>query len=121
MSNVAELRNLAKSLGIRGFSVAKKADLIQMIEGHQQKKSGVVIDMKEEPKKEEAPKPVEEPKQEIPKPTEVVKHSRKQSDWNAHLAEYRKTNNVSLREAMSKARESYVEKKQAKPATHDKP
>ena len=108
MSNVAELRNLAKTLGIRGFSVAKKADLIQMIEAHQQKKSG---DIKEAPKKEEAPKPVEEPKQEIPKPTEIVKHTRKQSSWNAHLAEYRKTNNVSLREAMNRARESYVEKK----------
>jgi hypothetical protein len=118
MSNVAELRNLAKTLGIRGFSVAKKADLIQMIEAHQQKKSGVVIDMKEAPK---APVQVEVAKAEEPKPTEIVKHSRKQSEWNAHLAEYRKTNNVSLREAMSRARESYVEKKQAKPDTHEKP
>lgn len=116
MSSVAELRVLAKTLGIKGYSVSKKQDLIKMIETHQQKKSvttdakPVVIDMVE-------PKQAEE----VPKPTEVVKLSRKQSEWNSHLAEYRKEHGCSLREAMAKARESYTEKKQAKPATHDLP
>ena len=102
MSNVAELKVLAKTLGIKGYSVSKKQDLIKMIEAHQQKKSvvPVVIDMVETKQAEE-----------VVKPTEVIKHSRKQSDWNSHLAEYRKEHGCSLREAMAKGRESYVEKK----------
>jgi hypothetical protein len=118
MASVTELRTMAKALGIRGYSVAKKADLISLIEKNQ----GKTPVAKTEEVKKEAPVQVEVAKaEEPPKPTEIVKHTRKQSDWNSHLAEYRKVNNCSLRDAMNKARESYVEKKQAKPATHDKP
>lgn len=120
MASVTELRTMAKALGIRGYSVAKKADLISLIEKNQGKTPVAQV----EEVKVKAPVQVEVAKAEEPKqdkPTEIVKHSRKQSDWNNHLAEYRKTNNCTLREAMNKARESYVEKKQAKPDTHDKP
>jgi hypothetical protein len=114
MASVTELRTMAKALGIRGYSVSKKADLIQMIEKNQSKTAVAQV--------EEVKAPVEVAKaEEPPKPTEIIKHSRKQSSWNQHLAEYRKVNNCSLRDAMNKARESYVERKQAKPATHDKP
>ena len=118
MASVTELRTMAKALGIRGYSVAKKADLISLIEKSQGKTPVAKTEEVKAPVQVEVAK-AEEPKQD--KPTEIVKHSRKQSDWNSHLAEYRKVNNCSLREAMNKARESYVEKKQAKPDTHDKP
>jgi hypothetical protein len=56
---VAELRQLAKELGLKGYSSLKKADLIDKIASHQAEEPAVEEAPAEEPAAEEAP--AEEP------------------------------------------------------------
>jgi hypothetical protein len=67
---VAELRQLAKELGLKGYSSLKKADLIDKIASHQAEEPAVEEAPAEEPAAEEAP--AEEPAAEEPAPEAVV-------------------------------------------------
>ena len=107
MSTVSELRILAKTLNIRGYSTAKKGDLISLIEKHQAGQKPVALD---------APAPAEEVKVNEVKAEEVKVKAKRNNDWNAYLAEYRKTNGGTLRQAMSVAKEEYAKQKEAKKA-----
>ncbi len=133
MSSVVELRTLAKTLGIRGYSVAKKADLITLIEAHQAKKDPVapvapaVVEQPKEPKVKEPKEPkVKEPKEpkvkEPKEPKEETSETPKRgNEWNNFLAEYRRENNVSLKQAMSSAREAYSLKRNARVVAEKEP
>ena len=105
MSTVSELRILAKTLNVRGYSTAKKGELIALIEKHQAGQKPVALD---------APAPTE-PAKEV-KVEEVKVKAKRNNDWNAYLAEYRKTNGGTLRQAMSVAKEEYAKHKEAKKA-----
>jgi hypothetical protein len=132
MSSVVELRTLAKTLGIRGYSVAKKADLITLIEAHQTKKDPVapaapaVVEQPKEPKVKEPKEPkVKEPKEpkvkEPKEPKETSDTPKRGNEWNNFLAEYRRENNVSLKQAMSSAREAYSLKRNARVVAEKEP
>ena len=107
MSTVSELRILAKTLNVRGYSTAKKGELIALIEKHQAGQKPVALDS--------APAPTE-PAKEV-KVEEVKVKAKRNNDWNAYLAEYRKTNGGTLRQAMSVAKEEYAKHKEAKKAS----
>lgn len=109
MSSVSELRMLAKTLGVKGYSVARKGDLITLIEKHQGKASPLATEDEVKAKMEE-PKKAEEPK------AEVKEKTKRANDWNNYLADYRKEHNVTLRQAMAGAKESYTKHKEAKKA-----
>lgn len=123
MSNVAELRALAKGLNIKGYSTAKKADLISLLEAHAQKtlpaESVQAEPAQAEPAKAEAKvvaKPVaaEEVQVKSSQPiTEDLKKARNPSSWSAFLKEYKKEHNCTLKEAMSK-KEEYAQYKAKK-------
>ena len=105
MSTVSELRILAKTLNVRGYSTAKKADLIALIEKHQTGSKPVALD---------APAPAEPAKEEV---KEVKEKAKRNNDWNTYLADYRKTNGGTLRQAMASAKEEYAKHKEAKKAS----
>ena len=137
MSSVSELRQVAKVLGIRGYSVAKKADLITLIEKKQnpavkaevkaevKADAPAVIDMVKAEVKAEAPvKAKAQSKKQVAKaavaesvavvavePKEV---SKRMNEWNSFLADYRKEHNVSLRQAMAEAKEAYGKHKESR-------
>jgi hypothetical protein len=97
--SVSELKTIAKSLGIKGSYSMKKAELITAIEGLKARPpplemSGSI----------EMEKPKDEQKDVKPKD---VKSARKPNSWNDHIRAYRAEHSCSLREAMSKARETY--------------
>ena len=104
MSTVSELRILAKTLGVKGYSVTKKADLITLIEKHQGKPSPLATE-------EEVKEEVKEVKEEVKK--EAKKRA---NDWNSYLADYRKEHGGTLRDAMAGAKESYAKHKEGKKA-----
>ena len=144
MSSVSELRQVAKVLGIRGYSVAKKADLISLIEKKQnpavkaevkaevKADAPAVIDMVKAEVKAEAPvKAKAQSKKQVAKaavaesvavvavePKEV---SKRMNEWNSFLADYRKEHNVSLRQAMAEAKEAYGKHKESSRKTHTSP
>lgn len=144
MSSVSELRQVAKVLGIRGYSVAKKADLITLIEKKQnpavkaevkaevKADAPAVIDMVKAEVKAEAPvKAKAQSKKQVAKaavaesvavvavePKEV---SKRMNEWNSFLADYRKEHNVSLRQAMAEAKEAYGKHKESSRKTHTSP
>jgi len=86
--SVSELKTIAKSLGIKGSYSMKKAELITAIEG-----------LKARPPPLEVEIEMEKPKDEL--------KARKPNSWNDHIRAYRAEHSCSLREAMSKARETY--------------
>ena len=109
MSNLVELRAIAKTMGIKGYSVLKKADLIQSIENS---KKPVAIEVQVQ-----AEKPVDEKSVEKkPVDEKPAKAPRKNNDWNSFLSDYRKTHNVTLRQAMASAKEEYAKLKDSKKA-----
>jgi len=112
MSSVSELRMLAKTLGVKGYSVAKKADLITLIEKHQGGVKPLATD--DEVKAAKVPE-VQASKAEKAK-EEVKEKTKRANDWNNYLADYRKEHNVTLRQAMAGAKESYTKHKEAKKA-----
>lgn len=112
MSTVSELRILAKTLGVKGYSVAKKGDLITLIEKHQGKASPLATEA--EVKVKEQVK-VEAPKEEV-KEQEVKSKPKRSNDWNNYLADYRKEHGGTLRAAMAGAKESYAKHKESKKA-----
>jgi hypothetical protein len=144
MSSVSELRQVAKVLGIRGYSVAKKADLITLIEKKQnpavkaevkaevKADAPAVIDMVKAEVKAEAPvKAKAQSKKQVAKaafaesvavvavePKEV---SKRMNEWNSFLADYRKEHNVSLRQAMAEAKEAYGKHKEESRKTYTSP
>ena len=111
MSTVKDLRTLAKDLGLRGYSTANKARLIELLGNHeksseQSKKSEAPAPSKDAAPEDEAPKnetfeepakTEDEPRVEAPK-----KHNRVRAanPWNTFLAEYRKEHGCSLKDAM---------------------
>ena len=97
---------LAKTLGVKGYSVAKKADLITLIEKHQGKATPLATE-------DEVKAKMEEPKK-ADALTQVK--AKRANDWNNYLADYRKEHNVTLRQAMAGAKESYLKHKEAKKA-----
>jgi flagellar hook assembly protein FlgD len=124
MSTVSELRILAKTLNVRGYSTAKKADLITLIEKHQSGSVKADIKIEDIPevkvetvKKSKAktkevataPAPVQDAA-----PAPVVEKSKRSNDWNNYLAEYRKEHGGTLRDAMAGAKESYATHKESK-------
>jgi hypothetical protein len=127
MSNVAELRALAKGLNIKGYSTAKKADLITLLEAHAQKTMPTDSTPKSEPTKVDvAPvqaKAPSKPKEEVAVQVAEVKSSqpmsedlkkaRSQSSWSTFLKEYKREHNCTLKEAMSK-KEEYAQYKAKK-------
>ena len=118
MSNVAQLRSLAKDLNIKGYSTAKKADLIALLEGHSQKTMPVAeAPVKEELKAVKAPKAPRVVKAVAEaKETSVsaeAKKARNPSSWSEFLKSYKREHSCSLKEAMSKKAE-YAEYKAKK-------
>jgi ribonuclease E len=125
MSNVAQLRALAKELNIKGYSTAKKADLINLLEVHGGKTMPADESHKAhepvkaaDPVKTEAPvkaeTPVAKPKRvkaaaPTAKPatpsTPLSAESRKArgaSAWSEFLKAYKAEHSCSLKEAMTK-------------------
>lgn len=117
MSTLGELRTLAKQLGIKGVSTARKEQLVKMIETHH---SISKIQSEKAPKEPKEPaRGVPEIKVTSPKESEMIdmvssepeakkESSRKSSKWNEFLKSYRAEHNCSLREAMS-AKDKYIE------------
>ena len=129
MSHTAvELRKLAKELGLRGYSTAKKARLVEMLEEHSkaveaQKAAASKAEEKPaepEPEKDEDTKSafVAEEKKEEPKEKKAAPARRTPSVWNQFLAAYRSEHGCSLKEAMKQkdAYEVYKQKHQKKAA-----
>ena len=108
--SVAELRSIAKSLGIKASYAMKKAELISAIE--QLKARPAPLEMSGSMEMADEPKEVEKISQ--PK---IVKSVRKPNSWNDHIRAYRSEHSCSLREAMSKARETYGKEKTPEPAS----
>ena len=111
MSHTAkDLRNLAKELGIRGYSTAKKARLVEMLEEHSRKSAPQEVAEPKESAPAPAPEPTPEPKEEAPKA------AKKLSLWNQFLRDYRKEHGCTLKECMSKKDEyaAYKAKHQKK-------
>lgn len=116
MSNLPELRAIAKNMNVRGYSVMKKGDLIAAIEQHKgmaQLKAQVQV---KEPVKEQVrtDAPVEVKEQVQQEAPVKEKKERKANGWNDYLADYRAKNNVSLRQAMAAAKVEYAELKSKK-------
>lgn len=120
MSTAKELRNLAKELGLRGYTTAKKADLIEMIEQHHRLQAS-----KEAAPAEQVPGHFEPPKETV-KQVEAAASgetltpkgykSRGPNSWSKFLADYSKEHGCSLKVAMTKKDEyaSYKAKLAAK-------
>jgi hypothetical protein len=111
MSTVSELRILAKTLGVKGYSVAKKGDLITLIEKHQGKPSPLATEAEAAKVPEVKASKVEQVKVE-----QVKEKPKRSNDWNAYLADYRKEHGGTLRSAMASAKESYAKHKESKKA-----
>jgi hypothetical protein len=131
MSNVVQLRALAKELNIKGYSTAKKAELITLLEVHGGKtmpaeesaKADEPVKADESHKAAEPVKAVEPVKAEVQaaKPKRVKaaaptskpaspstplsaegRKARGASAWSEFLKAYKLEHNCSLKEAMSK-------------------
>lgn len=121
-----ELRELAKNLGIRGYSSANKAKLIELLETHEKlvaskerfDKPAEETKHKEEPAATPVATTVEDVKvnrhPKVETPPEKKPH--KKSLWNQFLADYRAEHGGTLKEAMTKKAEyeSYKAKHTAK-------
>ena len=112
-----DLRSIAKNLGIRGYSSANKAKLVEMLDNHANTKDVVDRVQSRVDAQEHAPAPTpastpapEETKtekvfvQEEPKKadSEAPPKKKRYSPWNAFLSEYRQEHGCSLKEAMNK-------------------
>ena len=123
------LKSVAKALNIKGYSTAKKADLLVMLKDyHQQLQDnldGKLVVPKDvaTPESKETPK-VEAPKVEAPKevaapaPTPRRTAPKTKSVWDHFLADYAKEHGCSIKEAMGKKDEyaKYKAEKAPKPA-----
>ena len=101
---VKEMKAKAKELNLKGYSKMTKPELEQLIT---QGNIGAPIEVTKEVKE-----PVKEVKEPAPAPAAEVKEpaatkTKAISPWNAFLSEYRKENNVSLKEAM-KQKDAYA-------------
>jgi hypothetical protein len=138
MTTVKELRTLAKQLKIRGYSTASKAQLLELLENYDKTETVVTRARNaKEPKKDKVPKktqsvdetgtfeqeesPVEEPTTEPKKTKQKKARTRAPNAWNSFLADYRKENNATLKQAMA-AKEAYATYKESwKPTEPDEP
>jgi len=107
--SVAELRSIAKSLGIKASYAMKKAELISAIEQLKARPAPLEMSGSMEMVKEKEVEKISQPK--------IVKSVRKPNSWNDHIRAYRSEHSCSLREAMSKARETYGKEKTPEPAS----
>jgi hypothetical protein len=95
---VKEMKAKAKELNLKGYSKLTKPELEQLItKGN----IGTPVEVTKEEVKESAPAPAAAVKEPAATKTKAT------SPWNAFLSEYRKENNVSLKEAM-KQKSAYV-------------
>ncbi len=97
MPSAKELRDIAKDLGIRGYSKMNKSQLTDSIEGHV--KGNKELAEKSVPK--EASEPAQEPVKVESEPA-PNKTKRTKSPWVSFCQEYSKENGVTYKEAMSK-------------------
>jgi hypothetical protein len=121
MSTVSELRILAKTLNVRGYTTAKKADLITLIEKHQGKPGALATEAEvAKAKAPEAEVKVKVKAEDVKAKAEDVKvkaeKPKRTNDWNSYLADYRKEHGGTLRAAMAGAKESYAKHKESKKA-----
>ncbi len=102
MTSLADLRIVAKGLGIKGISAARKERLIHLIEKHQASDPvEVSVEIKVPTEPVEVKTEVKPVKTE-PKPVKVP------SSWHEFLKQYRVEHKCSLREAMS-AKDKYAD------------
>ena len=87
-----ELRDIAKELGLRGYSKMNKTQLTEAIEGHVQHSKAEVQKTKSEPTE-----PVPEPTKSAPKRT-----GRSNSPWVEFCRTHAKEQGITYKEAMSK-------------------
>lgn len=101
MPSAKELRDIAKDLGIRGYSKMNKSQLTESIEGHV--KSNKALAEKSVPKEssEPAQQPVKVESEPAPAPA-PAKSKRTKSPWVSFCQEYSKEHGVTYKEAMSK-------------------
>lgn len=92
MPSAKELRDIAKDLGLRGYSKMNKSQLTEAIEGH--------VKSNKELAEKSVPKVESEPAQEPVKASRPKRAST--SPWVAFCKEYSKSNGVTYKEAMSK-------------------
>jgi len=94
MPSAKELREIAKDLGLRGYSKMNKTQLTESIEGHVKTSKDLVA--KSVPKEETTEAPVSVP----------PKQKRKSnSPWVAFCRDYARDNGVTYKEAMTKRSE----------------
>lgn len=108
MSTLVELRALAKQLGIKGISTARKDQLVKMIETHHnickiqvENPVPVIKIVKDDMTDVADVADMADDKME-------TKSKRKQSKWNEFLKAYRAEHGCTLREAML-AKDKYLE------------
>ena len=92
MPSAKELREIAKDLGLRGYSKMNKTQLTESIEGHVKTSKELVA--KSVPKEEPTEAPV---------PTKQKRKSN--SPWVAFCRDYARENGVTYKEAMTKRSE----------------
>jgi hypothetical protein len=117
MTTLKDLKALAKELGIKGTSSAKKEALAQMIESHHMISTIQAQALARMREKEQKKTKAEAEVQVTDAPTDIMMDEsvkepkpkdRKSSSWNTFLKSYRQENGCSLKEAM-KAKDAYVE------------
>ena len=104
--SVKEMKAKAKELNLKGYSKMNKPELEQLIT---QGNIGAPIEVSREMPVKEVKEPVKGVKEpaaaEVKEP--AATKTKAISPWNAFLSEYRKENNVSLKEAM-KQKDAYA-------------
>ena len=96
MPLVSELKEVARDLGIRGYTKMKKAELIEAIENNSHTEEVVKKAREQADSKPAAEKP---------------KRERKGNAWNSYLKDKREKTGCSLKEAMNGDRSDYAEYK----------
>ena len=100
--SVKEMKSKAKELNLKGYSKMNKPELAQLItQGNIGAPIEVTKEVQAAPVKEEVKPAAAEVKEPAATKTKTI------SPWNTFLSEYRKENNVSLKEAM-KQKEAYA-------------
>jgi len=111
MSNLVELRQIAKNLNVKGHSVLKKADLISAIEKAKAPAATAEVPVAVVDIEQQSPVKVTKEKKIKPALLDGEKAPRKANEWNSFLNDYRKEKGLSLRQAMSEAKTAYAELK----------
>jgi hypothetical protein len=103
--SIKEMKAKAKELNLKGFSKMNKSQLEQLIT---QGNIGAPIEVSREMPVKEPVKEVKEPAAAAEVKEPAATKTKAISPWNVFLSEYRKENNVSLKEAM-KQKDAYMQ------------